>query len=280
MSLIAPLNHLIDLLLAPFHRLNPLPQLLILSLVSSVLLLVIFKKVSDQETIKRHKNAIFGNFLEIAIYRDQFRRSLRCQANVLKHNLLYLKALGLPFVLMLPPMLLVCLQLDYRLGYQPLKPGSSFLIEAQVAKGALYGQPDIVDTLILTPSETISIESPALRIAASGQVFWQARVTAAGSPNFIAFSLPGKGDTIRKELAVNTASGRFSPETNTMTSWQNMLASGENPLPQTSWLSSIRVSYPQAEYPLWRWRFSPIIYFFILTTLFGLALKPFLRVTL
>jgi len=280
MALFVSLNQLIDLLLAPFHRLNPLPQLVILSLVSAILLLVVFKKVSNQEVIKRHKDKIFGNFLEIAIYRDQFRRSLRCQANVLKHNLLYLKALGLPFLLMLPPMLLICLQLDYRLGYQPLKPGSSFIIEAQLTNDALTRQPDILDTLTITTSETVSIESPALRLPGSGQVFWQARVSAVGSPNFIAFNLPGQVDTIRKELAINTASGRFSPETNAMTSWQDMLTSGEAPLPPTSWLSSIRVSYPQAEYPLWHWRFSPILYFFILTTLFGLALKPFLRVTL
>lgn len=283
MAIFSLLNHLVDFLVSPFHGLDPVTQLVLLGLVSTILLLFIFKRVSNQETIKLHKNKIFGNFLEIAIYRDQFRRSVICQGNVLKHNLLYLKAIATPLLLMIAPMVLVCLQLEYRLGYQTLKPGTSFIIEAQVSHALNDNQPDTLDNITIITSDTITIESPALRRPSTGQVFWQARVTAADTDtaNFIGISLPGNDQpSVRKELAVNNLSNRFTPETRKMQSLGDIIVSGEDPIPLPSGINSLRVAYLPAEYPFFQWTFSPIVYFFILTLLFGLLLKPFMKVNI
>ena len=280
MIIFSLLNQLVDLLVSPFHGLDPVPQLVLLSLLATVLLLLVFKKLSNQETIKLHKNKIFGNFLEIAIYRDQFRRSVICQSNVLKHNLLYLKAVGMPLLLMMAPMSLLCLQLEYRLGYQALKPGTSFIIEAQIAGAPTDTQTNRLDAVTIDTSATIALESPALRIPSTGQVFWQARVIAAGSPNFIDISLAGKAPGIRKELAVNRLTSRLTPETTTMRSLRDILVSGEDPTPPAAGINLVRVSYLPAEYQFFQWSFSPIVYFFILTLLFGLLLKPFMKVTI
>lgn len=280
MSIFTLLNHLVDFLISPFHSLNPVLQLVLLSLISTVLLLFIFKRISNQESIKLHKNKIFGNFLEIAIYRDQFLRSVICQATVLKHNLLYLKAIGTPLLIMLAPMILVCLQLEYRLGHQALKPGASFIIEAQIAHDRGTDQADILDDVIITTSETIALESPPLRRPSTGQIFWQARVSGAGTPNFISIGLPGSPPPVRKDLAVNNLTSRFSPEKRSMRSFGDILASGEDPIPPGSGIDRIRVAYAPAEYPFFQWTFSPIVYYFILTLLFGLLLKPFMKVNI
>ncbi len=280
MAIFSLLNHLVDFLASPFHGLGPVPQLVLLGLVSTVLLLAVFKKVSNQEKIKLHKNKIFGNFLEIAIYRDQFRRSITCQANVLKHNLLYLGAIGTPLLVLMVPMGLICLQLEYRLGHQALRPGESFIVEAQLDGVAADGAADLMDAINISTSDTIALDSPAMRIPATGQVFWQARVIAAGAPNFVTISLPGNTDTVRKDLAVNRLSSRFSPEKRKMRGFGDLLASGEDPIPQASRIKAVRVAYPPAEYPLFSWTFSPIIYYFILTVLFGFLLKPFMKVNI
>lgn len=280
MAIFALLNHLVDFLVSPFRGLGPVPQLVLLSLVSTVLLLAVFKRLSNQEKIKRHKDKIFGNFLEIAIYRDQFRRSLSCQANVLKHNLLYLGAIGTPLLGLMLPMLLVCLQLDYRLGHQILRPGDSFIIEAQMEGGTAAGASDLMDGISIQTSETISLDSPAMRIPGSGQVFWQARVSAAGVPNFISISLPGESDSVRKEVAVNRLTSRFSPEKRKMQTLGDILTSGEDPIPTSSPIQTVRVAYPPAEYPFFQWQFSPIVYYFVLTIIFGLLVKPFMKVNI
>lgn len=280
MAIVSLFNHLVDFLVLPFHDLGPVAQLGLLSLLSAGALLLIFKRVSNQDKIKFHKDKIFGNFLEIAIYRDQFRRSITCQARVLRHNLMYLGAICLPLLLLMPPMLLVCLQLEYRLGYQALRPGAAFIIEARIDNEQAMDTAAIMDAITIHTSDTITMESPIMRIPATGQVFWQARLTSKGAPNFISISLPGGGEAVRKELAVSSLSGRFSPEKRKMRSLGDILATGEEPIPQASRLSAIRITYPPAEYRLLHWTFSPIVYYFILTLLGGLLLKPFIKVNL
>ncbi|MDD5759460.1 MAG: hypothetical protein PHI06_10295 [Desulfobulbaceae bacterium] len=280
MAIFSLLNHLIDFLISPVHQLDPVPQLVLLSLVSTLLLLFIFKKVSNQESIKLHKNKIFGNFLEIAIYRDQFRRSLICQGKVMKHNLLYLKAIGTPLMIIMFPMILVCLQLEYRLGYQVLKPGTAFIIEAQVAQPPSAPPSDILDTVTISTSESVALESPAMRIPNSGQIFWQARIITADTTNAISLSLPGSPEPVVKNLAVDNQTGRFTPESRKMSSLWDIIVSGEDPIPPESAINSIRITYAPAEYRFFQWTFSPIIYFFILTLLFGLAVKPFMKVNI
>ncbi len=280
MIIFSLLNHLVDLLVSPFHGLGPIAQLILLSLLSTVLLLAAFKRLSNQDTIKLHKNKIFGNFLEIGIYRDQFRRSLICQARVLKHNLLYLGAISKPLLLLMLPMILVCLQLEYRLGYQVLKPGQPFVIEAQLDKATRETSPEIINRLTLLTSDTIALDTPAMRIPASGQVFWKARITKAGMPSFINLTLPDQGEVVHKQLAVNAMMNRFSPSTTKFSSLIDLLASGEEGIAPSSPIKTLRVAYPPAEYPFWQWTFSPIIYYFILTILFGLLLKPMMKVSL
>jgi hypothetical protein len=280
MGIFSLLNHLVDVLVSPCHGLGPIPQLVLLSLLSTVILLAAFKRLSNQETIKLHKNMIFGNFLEIAIYRDQFRRSLTCQARVFKHNLLYLAAISKPLLVLMIPMVLVCLQLEYRLGYQVLKPGQSFIIEAQLDNAAHAASPDLINQLAILTSDTIAMDTPAMRIPATGQVFWKARLTEVGVTNFISITLPGLGEIAHKELAVNALMNRFSPSKTKLTSLADLLASGEEGLAPSSPIKTLRVAYPPAEYPFWQWTFSPVVYYFILTIIFGLLLKPVMKVSI
>jgi len=280
MFIFSLLNHLVDLLVSPFHGLDPIPQLVLLSVVSTVVLLAAFKKLSNQETIKRHKNKIFGNFLEIAIYRDQFRRSLICQARILKHNLQYLGAIGMPLLVLMLPMILVCLQLEYRLGYQVMKPGHPFIIEAQLDSQHVDHAADLLNQLTVTTSGSIDIDTPAMRIQSTGQVFWKARVTDASAPNFIAITLPDQGEIVRKNLAVNKLTNRFTPSMTKIVGLDDLLASGEESIPSSSPIKSLRVAYSPAEYPFFNWALSPIVYYFILTIIFGFMLKPVLKVSI
>ncbi|MBA3015857.1 MAG: hypothetical protein KKD63_01985 [Proteobacteria bacterium] len=274
------LNQLVDLLVAPFHGLGPIPQLVLLSLVSTVALLAAFKRLSNQETIRSHKNKIFGNFLEIAIYRDQFRRSLICQGRILKYNLLYLGAIGKPLLLLMIPMILVCLQLEYRLGYQTIKPGQSFIIEAQLEDTASESLADITNPISIITSDTIDLETPAMRIPATDQIFWKARLIQDGSPNFISIMLPGQSDAVRKDVAIGKLTNRFTPKKTKIVNLGNLVDSGEDGINSSSPIKTLRVAYSPAEYPFLRWTFSPIVYYFILTLLFGALLKPVMKVSI
>jgi len=65
--------------------------IVLISLISAVIFLLIFKKTSNQIKIKFHKDKIFGNVLEMCLYSDKFGLVLSSILSILKHNILYIK---------------------------------------------------------------------------------------------------------------------------------------------------------------------------------------------
>ena len=77
-----------------------------ISLLSAFVFLWLFKLVSNQQRIKKYKNRIWGNILQMRIYQDNLR--VIC-ASILKvgwYNLLYLKEMLVPLVVLLPALAL------------------------------------------------------------------------------------------------------------------------------------------------------------------------------
>jgi len=62
-----------------------------------------FKKISNQDKIKYHKDKIVGYILETYLYRDRIGRTLLSQINILKHNLYYLRYMVAPLLVILIP---------------------------------------------------------------------------------------------------------------------------------------------------------------------------------
>ena len=63
MNIITLLNQVTDIIITPFANFGPVIGLSIISFISAVVLLYLFKVLSNQEKIKFHKNKIFGHFL-------------------------------------------------------------------------------------------------------------------------------------------------------------------------------------------------------------------------
>lgn len=267
------INKGFDFLTAPFTVLNPIAALALVGLTSAIVILSIVKKMANQGEIQLHKAIILGNFLEIAIYRDQFRRVMICQAQALKHNLLYLRCFIPPVLIMMIPMSIICLQIEYRLGSAPLEPKHSFIIETRLNQGVA------ADKVTITTSPGIVIETPALRNIHTGLVFWRARLIKAGAQPFIKISLPNN-DYVTKYLTVSGGAnkGRFTPEKNKDNTLTEILTGGEDSIPAASAIEAVRVNYSPARYPFFIWHLSPIVYFFVLTLASGLLLKPVLKV--
>ena len=63
----------------------------IISLISALVFLYLYKLVSNQQRIKRYKNSIWGNILQMRIYQDNLWVICTSILKVLGYNLLYLK---------------------------------------------------------------------------------------------------------------------------------------------------------------------------------------------
>lgn len=279
MTLHSLFNHFIDKLVVPFAGTSVIVGLFIVSLISAVSLLAIFKKLSNQEKIKFHKNKVFGHFLEIALYRDDFRRTVINQIGILKHNALYLRFFGVPILLLSAPMILVCIQLEYRLGYQPLNEDESFIIQAQLDQS--FAEDKNLNNAIIETSDGILVETKQLHDKQSGRLYWRARLAKASSTDFIRISLPTTGTSVTKIVATTRSQPkRFTAEKRKIKSFSDILYSGEDAIPQDSALQAIRVSYQPAEYPFFAWNLSAIVYYIILSILLGFCIKPFMKVNI
>lgn len=274
------INKITDSIVAPFSGLSALTGLAIVSFISAIVLLYIFKILSNQDKIKYHKNKIFGHFLEIAIYRDQFSRTMVCQANILKHNLLYLRYFLFPLLIIMPPVLLICMQLDFHLGSEPLKKDHSFIIQAKLDENSNKYLEATINKLSIRPTDNIIIETQALRSFPESSVFWRARIIDQAGDHSIQIQVDGTSYLVEKNIAGSNGEGSFSPDKRKIRSFSDNLFSGEPPIPTDSPFQLIRVNYQPATYPFLAWDFSPIVYYFILTLIFGFLIKPFIKVNI
>src|SRR4030067_3637841 len=115
------LNKTFDFFFSPFRALNPLWGLCVISLLTGVLMLIIFRYTSNQEGIKKAKDKIKAYLFEIRLYKDDMGLMLQAQKNLLKYNFIYMKYSVIPMLVMMIPVVLVLIQLNFRFGYSPLK---------------------------------------------------------------------------------------------------------------------------------------------------------------
>ena len=135
----AALRLVFDLLLAPFAGLPPIVSLSVVSLLVSILMLVVFKKTSNQEALALTKRRIHAGIFEIRLFNDDLRAILRAQNEILRTNLTYLRLNLWPMLFLLPPLVLVMAQLEFHYGYEGLRPGERALLTVDLAPDAAAG---------------------------------------------------------------------------------------------------------------------------------------------
>ena len=251
----------------------------LLSLLSAVIALLIFKKTSNQKKIKYHKNKIFGYVLQIPLYKDRFGVLFSSIGQILKHNALYVLHTLASLIFMIIPLIFIMVQINNRCGYAPLAQGQGFLIRVTLN--------DTVDQATLEsvscePSQGIVLETPALRLEDEKQVFWRAKVLDASSENTSSIQIHFEGNSpiVEKDIATAYNRQRFSPEKKKHSVWNGIFYNAEGYLPAETPVIDISTEYARASYPFLFWQVDAIVLFFILTLVFGFALKGVFRVNI
>jgi len=275
------LNRFFDLLWAPLAKTSYYIDFIIISAISALIFLVIFKKTSNQERIRHYKNKIFAHILEIRLYKDQPILTIRIIFNILKYNLIYLRYSLVPILIILPLVLMISVQLNNRYGYLPIKKGDSFIIQAEIDKTSMIGIGNTLAKIQCDTSKGILIETPSMVIESEASIFWRAKViNSTDNPQFCQISISGKKDTVRKTIYTTFSKRRFSPE---RTKWHLknfLLSNAEDFISKTSTFEAVSVDYKRAVYPFLAWDTDPIVLYFILTLILGLVFKPMLRVSI
>lgn len=261
-----------NILLFPFRELSPWFGMIFVSLITAFLMLWVFKLTSNQAGIRKAKNAIKAHLLELRLFKDNMRISLKAQGRIVRANMSYIACNSKPMLVMILPLLLILAQLNLWFGAMPLKPGDEALVKAKVARGT---DPLALD-IAIEPSPGLTVETPSVRIPDEGEISWRIRAARPG-PASLTFRLAGR--TIVKPVAVGGAPmSRVSTHSVGRSVLKELLYPGERPLPGDTPLVSIEVLYPSGGLPLFGLSVNWLVAYFVLSIIFGFAFKGIFKV--
>ena len=101
-----------NILLFPFRELSPWFGMIFVSLITAFLMLWVFKLTSNQAGIRKAKNAIKAHLLELRLFKDNMRISLKAQGRIVRANMSYIACNSKPMLVMILPLLLILAQLN------------------------------------------------------------------------------------------------------------------------------------------------------------------------
>jgi hypothetical protein len=260
----ASLTWLFDVILWPFRSLGPWWSVTIVSLLTGILMLWLFGKVSNQDAIRVVRDKIRGNLIGIRLFGDDIGLLFRLQGRIFRQTLTYLKYAAIPFLVMLIPVILILIQLDLRFAYRPLHEGETTVVSVRVNDPAL-----IDDGVSLEVPEGLEIETPGVRIPSLGEVAWRVRAKSAGQHRL---TIRAGGESVEKDLVVSDRWDNVS-RMRSSGALESIIHPGERPLPSSGPVTSIAVDYPEDSLPFFRWDIYWMIPFFILSIAFGFAFR-------
>ena len=112
-----------SVLLWPFRMLAPIWGLAFISVLTGIFMVWVFGRVSNQQGIGRVRDRIRGNLLGVRLYQHDVPVVLRLQGRILRDTLTYMNHSLVPMLVLLIPILLILVQLNYSFGFRPLFPG-------------------------------------------------------------------------------------------------------------------------------------------------------------
>jgi uncharacterized membrane protein (DUF106 family) len=266
------LRPLFDLLQAPLAGMSAFFGVLVWSIPVGVFALWVFGKTSNQVRITEVKRRIYASLFEIRLFNDDLRAIMRAQWEILGHVLHY-QALALkPMIFILPPLVLVMVQLHQFYGFRGLQPGDQALMTVQLDPTSTTGasRPDIA----LEVPEGLHVVTGPVWIPELAQISWELGVDAEGDYDL---EIAVDGDTAVKSLRATTRLVRLSPERPPRTFMDQLEWPSEQPLENGSAIRSIVLGYPEGTIGFlgwdFEWSFAWMVLFFVLTMVIALVLR-------
>jgi uncharacterized membrane protein (DUF106 family) len=270
-ELFSSINTVTNAVLGPaLSKLAVLPGWLsntIISAVTGFLLLLIFKYTSNQRAIGKVRDNIKANMLALRLFKDEIVVTLQSQGRVFRGALQLLSHSIRPMLVMILPVSLLLAQMGLWYQSRPLLPGEETLVTMKVAPAALN------EAQIVTNPD-IDVTIGPVHVPSKNEIYWQIKPLSKGAHQLV-FKVGNQ--TFEKQVAVGEGFMRVSavrPGPN----WSEIiLHPAEKPFNSESPVYSISVDYPdrvsRTSGADW-W----LVYFFIVSMLFALLFKPFLKV--
>ena len=254
--------------------LGPFWSLVVFSLLGGVFMVWLFGKVSNQAMIKSTRSRMSAELIGLRLFNDDLRVFFRIQFDIFLWTLRYFKYSLIPMLIIMVPVITILTQLNLHYAVRPLDVGEQTLVKVTLRdRDALNRDPAIT----LNAGDGLIIETKGVQLAEKGEVAWRVRGATPGKYDLVV----GVGEeTVAKELVVG---GRREGVSSLRAGdgWiTNFLYPGEAPIPKQSAVKTIEVAYPELEIAIFGWSMNWLILFFVLSMVFGFALKGKLGVSI
>ena len=263
------LGGVFDTLLLPFRELPPLVGLTLVSVLTAVGMLLVFKATSDQRALAAVKRQISAGIFEIRLFSDDPRAILSTQVDILGHSFRYLRLSIVPTLWMIIPLVLAIIQLQYHYGYQGLQPGAAAIVKVELEPGSYKASGSF---FVLEAPPGLDVETQPLWIPSLNEVAWRIRAKDTGEHQL---QLRVGDAAFSKRVDVSNSIVRRSSVRASGSLVDQLLYPAEAPI-RDGPVRSISVGYPEAEVSLLGWKTHWVIVYFILTMVAAFALRrPF-----
>ena len=265
-----PINALAKFLFAPIATLPGWLSNTLISAVTGLVLIIIFKYTSNQRAIGQVRDSIKANMLAIKLFKDSMSVTLKAQGQVFKGALLLLFYAVVPMLVMIVPVSLLLSQLGLWYQYRPLLPGEQTIVTMQLNRDIETPWPNVD----IEPTGAAEVVIGPVRVFSKRQIYWEIKAGGNGC-HHVVFKVGRQ--QVEKELSIGDGFMRLSVQRPGWHWAEILLHPSERPFIPDSVVQSISINYPQRPSKTsgtdW-W----LIYFFVASMAFALILKPFLKV--
>jgi hypothetical protein len=256
----------------PFQSMSPWIGMILISFLTALLMLFVYRFTSNQQGIKEVKNKIKAHLLELWLFKDSMSLTLKAQGKIIRYNLKYIGYALKPFLVMIIPIILILIQLSLWFEYKALEPGQKTILVVKLKEGQNLLNIDIA----VEPSSGFDIETPPIRIEEEGEINWRLHAKEKGIHDL---TLIIDGRRITKELVINQkALSRISPSKVRRNFIDELINPKEAPLPGNLPIKKIEVKYPSKSMNIFGWNLPWWLVYFALAIIFGFTFKGIFKI--
>jgi uncharacterized membrane protein (DUF106 family) len=242
----------------------------IISAVTGLFLLVIFKYTSNQRAIGKIKDDIKAHMLAMKLFKDSISVTLHAEVRVFKGALLLFVHAIPPMLVMILPLSLLLAQMSLWYQSRPLLPGEVAVMTVKLNGNVEGNWP----TVNVEPTSAAEVTVGPVRVLSKGEICWEIKALENGKHHI---TLNVNRHQIEKDLAIGDGFMRVS-STRPAWNWASILMNpAEKPFVPDSIVQSVIIDYPdrlsKTSGADW-W----LIYFFIASMVFAFISRPFLKV--
>lgn len=262
----------IDPFLKPFEYTDPLWPVMILSLITALIVLLIFRFFSNQEKIRQAKNKMKAHLLELTLFRNDFRILMSAQKNLLINNAKYLTHTLRPLAIIIIPMAILLVPANNWFGYAPIKPGETAIVKIKLTgKAGVQG-----NNLLFNCSEGISIESPPINIPEDNEINLKIKARKRGNHN-LTIKMPDNVLPVPVTVSAKKLV-KITPVFMTNIPANNIFYPAEMTVINNPLINKIEILYPERSITFLGTEMHWVVLFLIFTLIFAFSLKNVMKI--